>query len=380
MRGTASPFQRQCQLLAAGVLWCAGVLTSAAVDELSRTALCPLPVAQDAAEETGRLEVPEVGTRWTVSDSLERRGDSLEDASECLAGLQWTPQSFEVSIEAVADGRGDRLVRFASPMLSGDETNDLVALEWYVARDSEGRPLPAPAVVIVHESGRGMTVGRIFARGLQGQQLHTFLIHLPGYGVRQSEGMDRSEFLLKGMQQAIADVRRAHDAVAALPLVDRRTIGVQGTSLGGFITATVAGVDDAYDRVFVLLAGGNLQKVVMEGQRDAAKVRERLQELGLDAAGIEKLTRPVEPLRLAHRIRPESFWLYSGRYDDVVPPECSNALAKAAGLPAEHHVELPADHYSGVVLLPAIIVEIARLMRDEPGRGGSALPDDQSNK
>jgi len=49
--------------------------------------------------------------------------------------------------------------------------------------------------------------------------------------------------LLPTLQQAIADVRRARDAVVALPVVDS-VVGVQGTGLSGFVTATVAGLDD----------------------------------------------------------------------------------------------------------------------------------------
>lgn len=38
--------------------------------------------------------------------------------------------------------------------------------------------------------------------------------------------------------------------------------------------------------------------------------------------------------------------------------------AEAAKLPDGHHVELLADHYSGVVYLPLIIQEIRRKMDD----------------
>jgi hypothetical protein len=35
---------------------------------------------------------------------------------------------------------------------------------------------------------------------------------------------------------------------------------------------------------------------------------------------------------------------------------------KAAKLPAGHHVELPADHYSGVIYLPRVVKEFAERM------------------
>ena len=168
------------------------------------------------------------------------------------------------------------------------------------------------------------------------------------------------------MKQAIADVRRAKDVVVNLPLVQKDVVGVQGTSLGGFVTSSVAGLDRGYGRVFVLLAGGNLADVVQNGARDAASVRENLKAIGVSTDQIAELTRPIEPLRLAHRIDSENLWLYSGKYDDVVPPASSFALAKAAKLPDGHHVELLADHYSGVVFLPMVIQVIRRKMDDEP--------------
>lgn len=147
-------------------------------------------------------------------------------------------------------------------------------------------------------------------------------------------------------------------------------------SRGGFVAATVAGLDDGYDRVFVLLAGGNLHDVVVRGGRDAAKFREKLAAAGISEQQIKEFAYHVEPLRLAHRIRPEATWIFSGKYDDVVPPECSHALAVAAKLPAGHHVQLPASHYSGIIYLPPVLQQIAALVTTEvePVPASNPLP------
>jgi cephalosporin-C deacetylase-like acetyl esterase len=150
--------------------------------------------------------------------------------------------------------------------------------------------------------------------------------------------------------------------VAALPAVDSSVLGVQGTSLGGFVTATVAGLDDGYDRVFILLAGGNLHDVVLNGSKDAAKTKEKLLAAGITEEQIKEHARHIEPLRLAHRISADRTWLYSGKYDDVVPPRCSLALAKAAKLPEGHHIELAANHYSGIIFLPNVLQDIRQQM------------------
>ena len=332
-----------------------------------RATLLALLLTQVAfADEAPKAQsVPSVGQIFRATDTLVLDAETNADAKDCLAGLRWTPAPFEVQCEPAAEDRGDMLVRFPSPLPAGDPVNDNVSMEWYVARDADRKPMRAHPMIIVYESGRGMTVGRIFAKGLQAQGFHTFLIHLPGYGARKSELSGKTEMILQGMRQAIGDVRRAKDAAVSLPLVDGSRVGIQGTSLGGFITSTVAGVDRGFDRVFILLAGGNLHQVVLNGTKDAAKVRERLEALGFNGQKIEDLSRPVEPLRLASRINPQTTWLYSGKYDDVVPPACSFALADAAKLPAGHHIELLADHYSGVVFLPMVIVEIRKRMLDD---------------
>jgi cephalosporin-C deacetylase-like acetyl esterase len=197
--------------------------------------------------------------------------------------------------------------------------------------------------------------------------MHAFMIQLPGYGARRNESVDHDNVvrMLPALRQAIADVRRARDAVTAIPCVDSRVVGVQGTSLGGFVTATAAGLDQGYNRVFILLAGGNLHDVVLNGAKDAAKIREKLQAAGVTREQILFHSRLIEPMRLAHRMNPQTTWIYSGQYDDVVPPACSIALARAASLPADHHIQLPADHYSGVIFLPMVLQQIQLKMTSD---------------
>lgn len=291
--------------------------------------------------------------KFTATDTLDVNGETGEDARACLDGLCWPPGEFVVSCQPARDNRGDLLVRFPSPIESGDARNDLVSMEWYVARNEQGQPVEAPAIVVVHESGRGMQVGRLFANGLRQRGVHTFLIHLPSYGERR-EGRDRPEAsqLFTLIRQAIADVRRARDAVAVLPWVQGRHVALQGTSLGGFVSATVAGLDHGYDSIFVMLAGGDLFDIIQKGERDTAKVREELQKAGLAPEVVKDLVWAIEPNRIAHRVNRERTWLYSGDQDNVVPIKNALSWAKAARLDVTHHIRMPANHYSGILFLP----------------------------
>src|SRR5690606_29630786 len=120
---------------------------------------------------------------------------------------------------------------------------------------------------------------------------------------------------LQALDQGIADVRRARDAVVALPFVANDRVTLQGTSLGGFVSSTVAGLDQGYHRVFLLLSGGDIHEVIEKGQRDAQAVRNALREAGLTDEDILKAARRIEPNRLAHRLSPDRTWLHAGVLD-----------------------------------------------------------------
>lgn len=311
------------------------------------------------------------GDVYPARDTLSCEPDAKEDARQCLENLVWPPARFEVRCDAPLPQFGDALVSFPSAIESGDAINDRVTMEWYLARNQQSEPRHAPAVVVVHESGSRMTVGRVFARGFQSAGLHAFLIHLPYYGARRT-GNQRpdQEATIRAIRQAVADVRRARDAVAALPFVDRGKVSLQGTSLGGFVAATSASLDSGsrehgYDKVFLLLAGGDLMDVIRSGQKDVAKFRLKLQQAGVSLDEIETFVRQVEPTRLSHRLDPERTWLYSAVFDQVVPLKNAIALAQSARLDSSHHQRLLANHYSGVIYIPFVLAEMAANIRAE---------------
>lgn len=320
--------------------------------------------------------IVKAGATFTASDTLNCGPDASADATECLKGLSWTCGTFNVACEAAAEGKGDWLLRFPSPKPVGNAKNDLCGMEWRMARDKDGKPMKAPAVVVVHESGRGMIAGRIFANGLRAYGIHTFLMYLPGYGTRTPDVRPGIKEMLPAMQQAVADVRRASDAVAGLPFVDHSNTALLGISLGGFVTATVSGLDHGFDKIFILLAGGNLPDVILQGGKDAAKIRALLEKAGVTEQQIKDSSRLIEPMRLAHRVDAANTWLFSGTKDEVVPPACSVAFAKAAKLD-KHHIELPVGHYTAAFMMPVILQQTADIIR---GVTAAAAPADSEKE
>ncbi|MFT5526008.1 MAG: hypothetical protein ACI9HK_003978 [Pirellulaceae bacterium] len=342
--------------------------------------ICSLAVALSLdipiLAEAFTLEQP----TYSAKDTLSVGEESDADAKACLTGLTWPAKDFQVGWLAAEEGKGDVVVHFPSPRPSGDEVNDRVTMEWYVARDNDGKPIKAPAVVVVHESGSGMTVGRLFAQGLRTKRLHALLIHLPYYGHRKgNKKRPVGQSIFKVMQQSVADVRRARDAVAALPLIDNKRIALQGTSLGGFVSATAAGIDQCYQEVFILLAGGELHEVIRNGAREAAEIRKELERAGITDDKLEQLIRVVEPTRIAHRLDPNHTWLYSGKFDKVVPMKSAYALANAAKLEKTHHIQMLANHYSGIVYMPLILSHISNeVLGLKSGKPGDSKIDNQT--
>jgi len=320
-----------------------------------------------AAEPSEWIGQQVIGQQFPAKDTLQIGEESDPDARECLQGLTWKPARFQVSVDApLAVDRGDATIRFPSPLSPRDDEAASVVMEWYVARHAEDLLATAPAVVVVHESGRKMTVGRMIAQGFSQRGIHAFLIQLPGYGARRWQQKQVDAVRLKSIPQGVGDVRRARDAVAALPGVERNRISLQGTSLGGFISSTAAGLDQGYANVFLLLSGGDVFTVLQNGDRDAAKLRQNARDAGLDEEALRKLVWQIEPNRLAHRVNPERTWLYSGVFDTIVPIENARSFAAASRLPESHHVLMPVDHFAGILLLPAVLDQMTTAMQQPP--------------
>lgn len=297
------------------------------------------------------------------SVSFQIDAGSSDEVARTLKGLQWNSKTFEVT--AFKEGKQDFL-RFPSPLKTGNDQNDQVILEWYRASPNSGASnagldgnVKVPAILLVHESGRKMPVGRMIARGFGVHGLHAFMIHLPHYGKRLDENNKKVDAAL-ALKQSVMDVRRALDAIAAIPEVDPNRISLQGTSLGGFVAATAAGIDDKPYKVFMLLARGDLASVMSNGQKDAQKFKRKLLEAGLTEKQVLDALDAVEPLHMAHRISKEKAWLYAGRYDDVVPLKNSELLAQAIGLSESHFIRMDANHYSGILLLPTILEDMSK--------------------
>lgn len=301
---------------------------------------------------------------FDARDTLQIEPDASEDAQEMLDELAWKGETFEVICRS-EEGQADALVTFPSPRPSGDEVNDRVVMEWYIAKDAQGRPVDASAMLVLHILDGRMHVARLIARTFAFSGTHAFVMHLPYYGQRRGpEFQGETAHILTRVRQGIADARRARDAIAALPRVRPDRIGIEGTSLGGFVTSVTAAIDDAFDPVLIVLAGADVHGMLLHGQKDAANVRRRLEEVGYEGPKLKELAWRVEPSRLAHRLNPDTTWLFSAEEDQVVLAANARALADAADLAKSHHVWMSGNHYTCAIHLPRVTAQMARIIRE----------------
>lgn len=336
------------------------------------TVLAMLVLSGGAVSATAAAELNvEAAERFVGQDTLVAEAEPGSDAAAMLGQFSWDAGAFEVqlirepaevmSLEGVLATDADALATFPSPLPrdDADAAVNTVVLEWFAAEGAEAEAA-RPAVLVLDILDGRMRVARAFARTLAQQGIEAFAMHMPSHGWRQ---IDRftfdGEVFFELCVQAVADARRARDAIGALPNIDTERISIQGTSLGGFIASAAASVDPVFDNAFIMLAGGNLYDMLHDGRREAAMIRRLMARSGFEGERLRELCERIEPTRLAHRLDPAKTWLISANGDQVVPAPNAQALADAASLDEANHFWLAGDHYSVLLHMPWAVRMIA---------------------
>lgn len=304
---------------------------------------------------------------FEAGDTLAVELPESDEARAVLERLIWEPTNFTVRVDPDAGtGGGYTVVSFPSPPVADAVEGERVRLRWYAARNGAGEVIEAPAAVIVHSLHPQMVVANAIARGMAFHGIHAFVTEMPGFGGRGVPGVSPALVALERGPRTIAEVRRARDAVAALPAVADGPVALQGTSLGGFTAAVAGAIDDGFDPVFLALAGADGYAVLRDGRADAARLRQRALSAGYTDEQLRETLGMVDPRHVAHRLDPQRTWLFSAAADQVVPRRNSDLLASIIGLGEDHHVRLAGDHYTVVFVLPEFINRMTRAIKGEP--------------
>lgn len=263
--------------------------------------------------------------------------------------LPETEFRYEVqSLDSVSQSFAVANVTFPSPMTTEHPANNTVHCEFF-------RPLAPgkhPGVVVLHILGGDFDLSRLFCRSLASHNVAALFVKMPHYGPRREPGstarmvsLDPRE-TVRGMTQAVLDVRRAAAWLGAQEGVDREQLGIMGISLGGITSALAATAEPRLKNICLLMAGGDIAAVAWES-RELKKLRERWIAAGGNRESLIETLKTVDPVTYGSNVRGRRILMLNARQDEVIPPACTESLWRAFGEPEIRWWN--AGHYSAAL-------------------------------
>ena len=226
---------------------------------------------------------------------------------------------------------------FPSAVKTEVPENNTVWCRFWQPQDGARR---RPAAVLLHWLGGNFDALEIVGLRMAESGIATLMLYMPGYGPRRPKEGPREKLGTKDMdamiatlRQAVLDVRRAGDWLAARPDVEASRVGLVGISLGAVVGSLTAGVDDRFGRSVFLIGGGDLAAIVMNGSKETAAAKARLEKDGLTTDQLRGMWKHIDPITFASRVRPEEVLLVNAEADEVIPKECTLRLRAAMGGP-----------------------------------------------
>ncbi len=284
------------------------------------------------------------------------------------AGQSFDGQAFLYTFQTVAELPRHRrcALTYPSPLRTALEENNTIPAEYYLPANLKPGEPRRPAVIVLHILNGNFELERMLCTVLAENGVPALMFKLPYYGERGGpEGrrqlLGKVDLFTGCLEQALLDVRRTADVLCARPEVDPARLGVSGISLGALLAAAACGVEPRLQRAELILGGAQLHRI-LETARETRALRESLAGLGpAERARVDAALERVEPLRHAEALRRLAsggrLLMINAAEDEVIPPECTRALAEAAGA-ADKVVWLPGmGHYTAMAALPQILRE-----------------------
>jgi len=280
-------------------------------------------------------KIPDVTA--TVPSDIERRYPVSTDkhTQQLLSPYRFKTEAFEYTMKFQSSFPAYDIfeVSFPSDYKSSIEQNNTVYCEYFRAKGDQKRA----SVILLDILEGSLTVSRIIAHSLASSGIDGCIMTLPHYGPRRVPQeqliklMQDPNMFIASVQQAVMDVRKTARWIESQTQVDKNRIGLCGTSLGGFIAALAGGVDGNFHKIALILAGGDLSTVLTTNAKEVQEIKMQLSSMNLTDEKISALFEPIEPLTFANRLKNSRILMINGSLDTIVPPACSEKLAKATG-------------------------------------------------
>jgi cephalosporin-C deacetylase-like acetyl esterase len=236
-------------------------------------------------------------------------------------------------------------ITFPSPVETPHPNNNTVHCEYF-------RPLAdgqRPAVVVLHILGGDFNLSRLFCRHLAQHGVAALFIKMPYYGPRRQPDStarmvsEDPRQTVAGMTQAVLDIRRGAAWLAAQDEIDADQLGIFGISLGGITGGLAATAEPRFQRICLMLAGGDVAQVSWSNRR-----MERLRQRWLASGGTRQeffeLLQTVDPVTYGSNVHGRQILMINASHDEIIPRPCAESLWRAFGQP--EIVWLDAGHYS----------------------------------
>jgi dienelactone hydrolase len=239
------------------------------------------------------------------------------------------------------------LLTFPSPVVTPHPKNNTVHCEYFCPNT----PGKKPGVIVLHILGGDFDLARLFCRALTSKGVAALFLKMPYYGERQPDDSDVRMIsvdphqTVRGMRQAVLDIRQAASWLAAQEDVDPDQLGIMGVSLGGITAALTASIEPRFHRVCLLLAGGSMGEVAWTST-EMAELRKQWTDKGGTKESLFEIIKPVDPVTYARPLASRKILMLNASHDEVVPPACTEALWHAFGEP--EIVWWDAGHYTAV--------------------------------
>ncbi len=262
------------------------------------------------------------------------------------------------------------LVTFPSPVETPHAVNNTVHCEYF-------RPLKPgkhPAVVALHILGGDFDLTRLFCRQLAQNGVAAMFLKLPYYGPRRPEGVEvrmiseNPNDTIANMRQGILDIRRAAAWLRGQDEVDENQLGIFGISLGGITSALASTAEPRFQKICLMLAGGDMARIAWESP-ELEDIRSNWLDKGGSKEQFLDLIKQIDPVTYGDRVRGRKILMLNASHDEVIPKVCTESLWHAFGEP--EIVWMEAVHYSAMRFIFDALSRVTKFFVD-PNAGAAA--------
>lgn len=253
-------------------------------------------------------------------------------------------------------------VTFPSPIESAHKENNTVHAEYY----HPAKPGRYPGVIVLDITGGDQSLSRMIATYLAQNNIGTLFVQMAYYGPRRPPGsklrmlMTDIPHSMAAVRQTVLDIRVASAWLASRPDIDRKRIGILGTSLGSFVATLVAETEPRFDRVVLLLGGGGLVDAFYDHPQ-AKPYRMAYELVGGTKDKVKQMIAPVDPITMADRMKGRNMLMVCASRDEIVPPSSSKALWEAMGQPKI--IWYDTTHYGAALFIPKLLPIVAEHLK-----------------